>query len=156
MRKRSRYRPKGVRLDNLTYVTAGFKPVAELGDIATDLRLRNHMAMTMLTQGKAVKDDVNTIIALLNMMESMWRLGFGTEYKDVVSAGMKAMRAVGARGAESGKFILKADEMAALNMAMELHDAQLEVVTVRDMERAMDIVHDEIKHKRATPIRTTA
>ena len=156
MRKKSRYKPKGVRLDNLTYITAGFKPVAELGDISTDLRLKNHMAMTMLTQGKASKDDLNTIIASLNMMESMWRLGFGTEYKDVVNAGMRAMRAVGARGIESGRFILTSDEMRALNEAMELHDAQLDVVTVRDMERAMDIVHDEIKYKRATPIKAAA
>ena len=30
--------------------------------------------------------------------------------------------------------------------------SNLEVITVRDMERAVKIVHDEIKYKRATPI----
>jgi hypothetical protein len=74
------------------------------------------------------------------------------EYRSVVDTGLRALRSVGARGVESNKFILKADEMAALNEAMELHDAQLEVITVKDMERAVKIVHDEVKYKRATPI----
>ena len=45
--------------------------------------------------------------------------------------------------------------MVALNEAMELHDAQLEVITVKDMERALAIVHHEMKHKLATPIKET-
>tara|TARA_R110000823_G_scaffold241464_1_gene366166 strand:+ start:370 stop:702 length:333 start_codon:yes stop_codon:yes gene_type:complete len=107
----------------------------------------------MLTQGKAAKSDMDVIIAALNMTESLWRLGFGKEYRQEVDAGLRALRSVGGRGIKSGKFILNAAEMAAINAAMELHDAQLDVITVKDMDSALRIVYAEMKHKRATPIR---
>ena len=152
MKKRSKYRPKHVLVNPMGYVMESMTPIAQHDSFLVDLKLTNHMAMATLTQGKAVKADINVLINALNVMESLWRLGFGVEYRSVVDTGLRALRSVGARGVESNKFILKADEMAALNEAMELHDAQLEVITVKDMERAVRIVHDEVKYKRATPI----
>jgi len=60
---------------------------------------------------------------------------------------------VGKRGLDTDKFALEPDEAEALNEAMELHDAQLEIITVGDMDRAVRIVHEEIRNKRATPIK---
>ena len=156
MRKRSKYRPKGVIIDTMSWVKSGMKPIAETGDAITVLRLRNHGAMAALTKGQATRQDLDILISCMNITEAYWRMGFGHEYKEIVNAGLAALRSVGKRGLESGKFILKADEMAALNEAMELHDAQLEVSTVKQMEQALDIVTQEIKHKRATPIKETA
>ena len=153
MRKRSKYKPKGVRLDVMGYVKENMTPVMHHDSFASDLLLKNHSALADLTQGRATKDTLNTLISALNVTESLWRLGFGKEYRNVVDDGLRALRSVGARGLESGKFILRSEEMEALNMAMELHDAQLEVITVRDMERALHIVHEEMRNKRATPIK---
>jgi DNA-binding FadR family transcriptional regulator len=152
MKKRSKYRPKPVIINPMGYVMESMTPVALHDSFMVDLRLVNHMAMAALAQGTATKADVNALINALNVMESLWRLGFGEEYRGVVDAGLRALRSVGARGVEANKFVPVAAEMDALNTAMELHDAQLEVITVRDMERAVKLVHDEIKYKRATPI----
>ena len=152
MKKRSNYRPRNVIVNPMGYVMESMTPVALHDSFMVDLRLVNHMAMAALAQGTATKADVNALINALNVMESLWRLGFGEEYRGVVDAGLRALRSVGARGVEANKFVPVAAEMDALNTAMELHDAQLEVITVRDMERAVKLVHDEIKYKRATPI----
>lgn len=157
MRKRNKkYKPKGVIVDTMSWVKSGLKPIAETGDAITVLKLRNHGAMAALTKGEATRQDLDILISCMNITEAYWRMGFGTEYKEIVSAGLAALRSVGKRGIESSRFILKADEMAALNEAMELHDAQLEASTVKEMERALDIVTQEIKHKRATPIKEPA
>ena len=153
MRKRSKDKPKGVRLDVMGYVKENITPVMHHDSFARDLLLANHGALTDLTQGRATKDTLNILISALNVTESLWRLGFGKEYRNVVDDGLRALRTVGKRGLESGKFILRSEEMEALNMAMELHDAQLEVITVRDMERALHIVQEEMRNKRATPIK---
>lgn len=153
MRKRSKYRPKGVRLDVMGYVKENMTPVTQHESFAINLKLTNHAAMADLTRGKATKQDINTLINALNVMESLWRLGFGKEYRDVVDDGLRALRSVGKRGLETGSFVLRSSEMEALNTAMELHDAQLEVITVRDMERAIAIVHEEMRNKRAVPIK---
>jgi hypothetical protein len=44
--------------------------------------------------------------------------------------------------------------MKALNTIMELHDAQLEVITVKDMERAFKLVLEEFRQKRMRVIIT--
>ena len=153
MRKRSKYRPKGVRPDAIGYVIESMKPVVAHESFAVDLRLANHLSLTMLTQGKATRKDMDVLISALNITESLWRLGYGREYRNVVDAGLRALRSVGGRGLAANKFILNAEEMAAINEAMELHDAQLDVITVKDMENALKIVHEEMRTKRATRIK---
>jgi 4-hydroxyphenylpyruvate dioxygenase-like putative hemolysin len=87
-----------------------------------------------------------------NVTEAFARMGFGKDYSDVVKQGLQALRSVGARGAASNRFILKAAEMSALNEFMELHDAQMEVVTLKDMDAAIALVREEHRLKKMTPI----
>lgn len=153
MRKRSKYRPKGVRLDNMTFVMQGITPMAKHGDHLVTLKIKNHQALAALTQGRAKLDDINILIATLNIAEALYRMGFGREYHDVVREGLLALRAVGSRGITSGRFILTGPEMNSLNLVMELHDAQLDLCTVQDIEKAIDIVRREELAGKMTPIK---
>lgn len=58
---------------------------------------------------------------------------------------MVVKEAVGSRG---GNFILRSSEMNALNTIMELHDAQMEVITIKDLEKALEIIRNEHRNKR--------
>lgn len=152
MRKRSKYRPKKVLANPVGYVLEGMTPLVQHDETLVNLKLKHHYAMTALTQGKADKADMDKLIGMANMTEALSRLGFGTEYKDIIMLGSSALLAVSRRGAESNRFILKADEMKALNNLIELHDAQLEVINVKDVDRAIDLVENERKQKRMTNI----
>jgi hypothetical protein len=152
MRKRSKYRPKKVFVNPLGYVLESLTPLVKHDDALINLKLKHHISMTALTQGQAVKDDMNRLINMANMTEALYRLGFGTEYKDIIAQGNSALLAVARRGAESNRFILKADEMKALNELVDLHDAQLEVITVKDVEKGIALVENERKQKRMTNI----
>jgi hypothetical protein len=153
LRKRSKYRPKGVILNTLAYVMEGMVSVAQHDTYLVDLKIKNHLAMSNLTQGRAVQGDIDILISMCNMTEALYRLGFGKEYADVVGSGLVALRTLAKRGAQSGgRFILKADEMTAMNLVIELHDAQMDVITIKDMERAIALVNEEWRNKRMTPI----
>lgn len=152
MRKRSKYRPKKVLVNPVGYVLESLTPLVKHDDALINLKLKHHYAMTALTQGKAVKDDMDRLINMANMTEALYRLGFGTEYKDIIAQGNSALLAVSRRGAESNRFILKSEEMKALNQLVDLHDAQLEVINVKDVERAIALVENERKQKRMTNI----
>lgn len=143
MRKKSKYRPKGVLINPVAYVLEGMKPVKHHDDFLLTLKIKNHDALTALTQGRAVRWDIDVLINMVNVTEALYRLGFGDDYGDVVKDGLNALLEIGKRGAQSGRFVVKAQEMTALNTAMELHDAQMELVTIKDMERAIDIVNKE-------------
>ena len=152
LKKRSKYRPKAVLLNPLGYVLESITPVARLEKFFIELKIKNHDALRALTQGEAVRADIDTLIATTNITEALYRLGFGREYGDVVREGLDALRAVAKRGADNGRFILKASEMGALNLAMELHDAQLEIITLKDMENAIKVVDEEYRLRKMRPI----
>ena len=152
MRKRSKYRPKHVLSNPLGYVLESISPVASHASFMLDLKIKNHGALETLTKGKAEHSDIDTLIAMVNMTEAFARLGFGKDYGDVVKDGLQALRDVGKRGVASGSFVLKASEMNALNASMELHDAQMDVVTLKDMDRAIALVQEEYRLRKMTPI----
>lgn len=155
MRKRSKYRPRTL-VNPLAYVLESITPVAKHESYLVDLQIKNHAAMTSLTQGRATREDIDTLIAMVNISEALYRMGFGREYNDIVKAGLDALHAVGKRGSESARFIVRAEEMNALNAALELHDAQMEVITVGDMDRALEIIRKEYAAGRMRPIVETA
>lgn len=152
MRKRSKYRPKPVRLNPMGFVMENISLVSCHTSFMLDLKIKNHGALETLTKGKAKYPDIDTLIAMVNMTEAFARLGFGQDYSDVVRDGLQALRGVGKRGAASGSFILKAQEMNALNSVMELHDAQMDVVTLKDMDAAIALVNEEYRLRKMTPI----
>lgn len=152
MRKRSKYRPKGVIMNPIAYVMESMTPVAKHDSYLIDLKIKNHGAMTALTQGQATRKDIDALITMANVCEALFRMGFGTEYKDVVQTGLDSLHAVGVRGAATNKFILRSQEMNDLNGLMELHDAQMDVITVKDMERALKLVDNEYKQRKMRPI----
>lgn len=152
MRKRSKYRPKGVILNPMAYLIESMTPVAKHDSYLIDLKIKNHGAMAALTTGRAAKAEIDVLIPMGNICEALYRMGFGTEYKDVIHAGLDALHAVGRRGWQTGRFILRAEEMRALNELMELHDAQMDVITIKDMEQACLVVDREYKSRKMRPI----
>lgn len=157
MRKRSKYRPKPIRVDVMDYVKSGLKKFDDVS-VAVDLRIRNHHAMEELRLGRATKDDIDIIIGAFNMVEGFARLRpeFGADWSTEIRAGQDALLAMSRRGVPTGKFICKADELVAMNLVMEIHDAQLDQATVKDLEQAMDIVKEDFRTKRMRAVKEKA
>ena len=156
MRKRSTYRPKGVRLDNMGYVLSGMMPVRQVRDAAVTLKIKNHLAMENLRTGNGTREDMDVVIGALNITEALAMLRIGNEYADEIKAGQDGLFSMGRRSLTNGRLVFAGPELAAVNLAMEIHDAQLDLCTVAELERAMDIVRREIVSKRARPIVTRA
>lgn len=155
MRKRSRYKPKGVILDTMSWIKQGMQIVDGM-DVGLDLKIKNHAAMANLTQGRGTRDDMDIVIGALNMTEALTRINpeLGRDWAAEIRAAQDALYSLGKRGLANGeRFIFKADEMKAVNLGMEIHDAQLERSTVRDIELALDEVEKDIKNKKARSIK---
>ena len=155
MRKRSRYRPKGVIPDPMTWILSGMRSFKDVA-VSVDLRIKNHAAMDALRRGVATRDDIDILIGAFNMCEAYIRLrpDLGADWSDEILAGLDALHAVAVRGADAMRFILKPSELVAMNLVMEIHDAQLDKSTVSDMEKAMDIVKEEHRLKKMRSIKT--
>ena len=154
MKKRSKYRPKGKLINPVAYVLESLKPVRHHDSYLMDLKIKNHGSMEALTKGNAGRTEIDLLINMGNTTEALYRLGFGEDYGDVVEQGLDALHEVGQRGVQTGRFILKAHEMSHLNLLMELHDAQMEVITVKDMERASDLISKEFDQRKMRRMKT--
>lgn len=117
------------------------QPAEAVQDWHTELLIKNHGAMTALTQGRATRADMVILTAMHNMIEALWRMGFATEYEGVIIGGYQALTAAVRRGVKNGdRFILTGPELNALNLHMELHDELMRVATVRDVEAALALI----------------
>lgn len=153
MRKRSKYKPKGVRLDVMGWLKDGFAPLTTHTDAVLSLRIKNHAALTSITRGQATRDDVDILISAINMTEALAMRGLGKDWRGEITAAQDAILTMCRRGLERGdKFIFTGTELTAVNLAMEVHDAQIDQASVADLENALDKVQEEIRARRAKQI----
>lgn len=138
MRKRSKYRPKGIIQDPIRYVIAGLK--APNQNAIEKVQIVNHGSLYSLTHGTGTRMDWDNITAALNVSLVLCEKGLGTEYKDDILNGMRAHNNCGIRHVKGKNFGYTGPELQAVSIALEVHDAQLPLVTVIEFERA----HDEV------------
>jgi hypothetical protein len=152
MKKKSKYKPKGIRLDALNWVLAGLKPISSVGDAIVILKSKNHSALTEVVQGRGNRDQIDVLIAALNMCEAYAIHGKGSDWLPEIKEAQNALYEMASRGLGSEKFLFRGPEMQAVNLAMDVHDVQLEESTVKQLEDMADFVAKQIVLKRARPI----
>ena len=154
MRKKSKYKPRGVRADNMSWVIAGMKKVGALPTAGVALKLKNHEALDSILMGHGTKQDVDVLINAVNMSEAMIRIrnDLGADWATEIKAAQDAIYTMAKRGVEKERFAFTGPEMTAVKLVMDLHDAQLDDCTVREMEMTLEIVNEEIRLKKCRPI----
>jgi hypothetical protein len=154
MRKRSKYKPKGIRLDNLAWVSSGLKKVGSLPTAGVDLKLKNHEALESILKGNATRDHADMIIAAFNIAEALYHVNpaLGEDWADEIRAAQDAVFTMSRRSLTLNNFVFNAAEMAAVKLGMLVHNQQLDDCTVREMELAIDYVEARLKSKQARVI----
>lgn len=145
MRKRSKYRPRAVALDPMAFVLERMAPVEQHSEYLLNLKIKNSLAMQSLLRGRATMVDMDALIAMSNIAECLQRLGFGSEHAEITVNGREAILRIGHRAVTHGRYVPTGPEITALNALMELHDAQMSVITVADMDKALALGRNLIR-----------
>ena len=135
-------------MDTMLFVSSGLKKVGSIS-AGTTLKIKNHTALESVRCGEGTREDVDTLITAFNITEALAMMRIGEDWKDEIRAAQDALLAMGRRGVETGKFILRGPELTTFNLAMEIHDAQLDACTVSELEKAIDIVNSIVRSKGA-------
>ena len=141
---RKAYKPKGVILDTVNWVCGGFKPLSSVADENVKLRLRNHLALEAIAKGQATSVDLGTLIAASNMTMALKRVGFGDEHHAIARAGADAIEAL----RNGNRLVCTGPELTAIKRMIELHDAQLDIVRINDLDAALKLA----KRKQAVAV----
>lgn len=158
MRKKSSYKPRPVRADNLNWILAGMKKVGTLPVAGVELKLKNHDSLNMILMGNGTRDHIDVLISAVNICEALVRIrdDLGLDWATEIKAAQDALYTMAKRGYERGRFAFTGPEMTAIKLVMDIHDAQLDNCTVKEMEQALFIVSEEIRQKKCRPIVQTA
>jgi hypothetical protein len=140
MRKKSKYKPRPVLRDCMAFIKTGFEPVRNQSETLT-LRMKNHASLEEITKGRANKGHVDIMIVALNMTEAlaMVREDLGSDWRTEIRAAQDALFAMAQRGVATGRWLFTGPELTAVNLAMELHDAQLDACTVDELQKAIEL-----------------
>jgi hypothetical protein len=154
MKKKSKYKPRGVRYDNMSWIIAGMKKVGTLPTAGVALKLKNHEALDSILTGQGTREHVDVLISAVNMAEAMTRIrdDLGRDWAQEIRAAQDAIYTMGLRGYDKGSFLFTGPEMTAVKLIMDLHDSQLDDCTVREMEQALFIVEEELRMRKARAI----
>ena len=141
--RNKKYDPKKVLKDPMAFIKTGLTEVPP--DMKVNLQIKNHAAMVRLVDGVAVRDDWDLLVGASNMALIMSEMEIGMEYHDMLIAGRDALFNVGKRMVKWGKFELCGNERAEISNLLEVHDAQLSICRVIDVERAAAAVLRRIR-----------
>ena len=142
---RKKYKPKGVRMDALTWVISGFKKVAEVPDAGTKLMLKNHVSFDEIREGRGDTHHVDNLITMVNMCEALAKRQLGRDWLDEIKEAQDAIFHMAQRGVSGKSFIFTGEELKAVQTIIELHDEQLKHCPVRTLELALDDIEKEFK-----------
>lgn len=153
MRKRSKYRPKQV-LANYLERALDRCSLVKSHEGAVTLKIRNHEALLAVTQGVATKKDLDILIAAMNMSEALYRVNrnLGYDCREEIRAAQDALLQMCRRGLTKERFLFTGEELQAMNLGMDIHDAQLDACAIQDLEDADALVKKELRTKKARTI----
>jgi hypothetical protein len=153
MRKKSKYKPKGVRLDAMNWVVTGMTKVSAKESEYVTMHLKNMSALDSLAKGTANKKEIDIVIGVINVAEALCELGVGSEYHQLVLDASSALYDVCKRSFEiNDRFICRGSELSAIKLGFEVHDAQLETTTIGMLDKALDVIDKTIRAQKAKVI----
>jgi len=153
MRKKSKYKPKGVRLDTMNWVVTGMTKVSAKESEYVTMHLKNMSALDSLAKGTANKKEMDICIGVINVAEALCELGVGSEYHEIVLNASSALYDVCKRSFDiNDRFICRGEELSAIKLGYEVHDAQMEITTIGMLDKALDVIDKTIRAQKATVI----
>jgi len=121
------------------------RPISKAADGAwlNAINLKNHSAVTELVQGRGGMEHLRTVMHMHNTTRALLLMGFGVDLADIILNSDKAIKDIVGRVQTKGSYTLYASEILALNAILELHDAQMKVATIGEVNQAISNTEKE-------------
>lgn len=134
------HRPKTITLNPLNYFIGGLKKVDP--EMLVEIHCKNHESIRSIMTGTGTVEQYTQMTSFINMALILEVEHFDGTYRKLIEAGHAAGHAVGCRYLKLNKFVFRAHELAAINNTIIIHEAQMEMLRIIDIERAYDIIKE--------------
>lgn len=137
---RKKYKPKSRLANPMDWLLEGFTPVEAQSEYMLNLRLQNANAVDALVRGIAKPAHVNALSAMSNVTQALVQMKVGEDFVDLADAGYDAIAALYDRAVATQRILCRGPEIKAIKDLLELHDAQMRIITVETLSRAISLV----------------
>ena len=145
-RPRKAYRPRVVGSNNFEVARHGAMRAACYTSDMVTAQLHHHMAMLQLRSGEATAADVRALMDVLNVTQALIEVArLGTDYAELVSAAQEVIAEMVRLSKLRGKYGTTGTGLQVLAALIELHDAQLALVTGAQLRTALDRVVNKVR-----------
>lgn len=135
---RKKYRPKTRLADPMDWVIQSIGPLREHDESSLLFKTRVNLAMQLLIRGQAGSIEMNDLVSAHNITQALVELKGYPDTTRIMDRSLEALQQLFQRAVATGKPIVNAVQMAALNDMVGLHDEFVDAITLQDMERARE------------------
>lgn len=150
MRKRSKYRPKFVAADPVSYALSLVALAKDSTEYMVSIQLKNHGAVASMMDGTGNQQQMRDITTMHNMCRMLTLMGVCSDLGvEVIPTTERLIADIQARAVQLGRYVLTGPEITALKQLLAAHDAQLDVCTAGDVDRAINRIKCEARGGKA-------
>lgn len=143
---RKKYRPKPILKDPVGEAIKLINPAKQ--EHATSIQIIVHDAMARLTKGVGTPHDWQTVADAINVTIVLCEKGYAPpEWMPDILAARDAMKAARDRHKSGKALLFKGEEIQLVNEALLVHDQQIEVALLKDVEWALK----DVSQRASTP-----
>lgn len=143
--KKKKFVSKWLKTNTLEIVADRIKPIDKQDSWLLDNNLRSASALSALMRGEANRGDIDQLKCVNNMAIGLQKFDTGMEYRSITRKSADAIIAIAERRVRNGKFLATGPEIKALQDLLELHEAQLAICTVGDVNKAYEYVKNTLR-----------
>lgn len=143
-KRNKKYKPRQVIQNPMQYLCGGYKKIDH--ERKRTLKAKNSIAMERITKGNGTREDFDMLVGASNMSLVLCEIHDHDNVREYLLKSDDALLNLGRRYLKIGKFVLKGDEMQAINHMLEIHDEQLNVMRVVDVERGYAEIQRRLRH----------
>ncbi len=118
-------------------------PLAE--DQNKEIQIAYSLSMQAMVQGRGSKMHWAVVVTSLNLAIALAGNGIGEEYRDEIVTALDGAFRCELRANKTGVWAFDGPAIQAINGALDVHEAQLDVATVEDFLAARDAVRNRVK-----------
>lgn len=141
---------------NFRYKTNSLAPVAMMAlrtatndDQRYKLSLMGWQSLDIIKRGEGDEESFSCLACCVNVTTMLTEEGVGIEYMQYCKDALEAVRRIGKRGRELGKYVGDGRGYEAISLALELYDQQIKQVTQYRILDAIRKVDRQLMKQRA-------
>jgi hypothetical protein len=147
--RHKKYRPRPVDPDGglsriALCVARGIQAAPLTPSQLTDLGAAYWLSFEQLRTGDATEEAWSCVVCALNIGLALAEKGIGDEFEQTLVDALDGAFRAKVRSAKAGTFRLDGEAMRAIDEALHVHDAQMELATRDEVTAAMRLVHQRV------------